>query len=221
MSEHPPLGPQPRQSRGVKARRQIYEAAMREFAEKGSGEARVEDIVEQAGQSWGTFYRWFPRKQDVLLEAAVRHVRDHVAPDVEEALAAAREPARAVCLRFFLALLSPGDHPAHVHGDLLLEVTHSRERFTAMLGEGETPMIEQIAQIVSYGQERGEVRTDLDPYSLAGVLMAGTTYSITYGYYGPFRGLPGAAPAVDLAALIERMFGIAWRGLEAAPAPIG
>lgn len=220
MSEQPPLGPRPRQERGIRARTRIYDAAMAEFAAKGSTDARIEDIVERAGLSWGTFYRWFPRKQDVLLEAAVRHVRERVAPMVEAGLARKEKPARDICLGFFVDLLSPGDHPAHVHGDILLEVTRSRERFTAMLDEGETPMIEQIARIVGYGQERGEVRTDLDRYSMAGVLMAGTTYSIAHGYYGAFRGHPGAEPAVDLPALISRMFGVAWRGIESTPEAI-
>lgn len=220
MNDDPPLGPKPRQSRGVAARKRVYEAAMVQFAEKGSKDAHVEAIVEEAGLSWGTFYRWFPRKQDVLLEAAALHVRERVVPLVEAGLADADKSSRETCLEFFVALLEPSDHPPHLHGEMLLEVTQSRERFTAMLDDGETPLIQLIARITAHGQQRGEVRTDLDQFTLAGTLMAGTAYSVIHGYYGAFRGYPGAEPAADLPELINRIFGIIWRGIEPAPTPI-
>ena len=70
--DEPPLGFRPRQERGVAARRRVYDAAIRQFAEKGVAATRIEDVVAAAGVAWGTFYRYFPRKEDVLLEAAVR-----------------------------------------------------------------------------------------------------------------------------------------------------
>jgi len=48
---------------------------MKEFARHGFDQARVEDIVADAGVSWGTFFRYFPRKEDVLLQMGVEHSR--------------------------------------------------------------------------------------------------------------------------------------------------
>lgn len=220
MSADPPVGPRPRQARGAAARSRVYEEAMRQFAEKGVDATHVEDVVAAAGVAWGTFYRWFPRKQDVLLEGAVLHVRERVAPLVEQRLAEPDVSAREIALAFFTILLEPGDHPANVHGELLHEVIWKRERFTAMLGEGDQPLIMLVSRIVRRGQERGEVRTDLDQFTLAGALFTGTAYAVIHGYYGPFRGFPGAQPAADLRALVERLFAIAWRGLDPTPEPL-
>lgn len=220
MSADPPVGPRPRQARGIAARGRVYEEAMRQFAEKGVEATRVEDVVAAAGVAWGTFFRWFPRKQDVLLEGAVLHVRERVAPLVDARLAEPGGGAREIALAFFTTLLEPGDQPANVHGELLHEVIWKRERFTAMLGEGDQPLILLLARVVARGQERGEVRTDLDQFTLAGALFTGTAYAVIHGYFGAFRAFPGAQPAADLPALVERFFGIAWRGLDPAPEPL-
>src|SRR3954451_24587606 len=82
----PPLPPKPRQARGIAKRERVYEAALAEFAAHGFDDARIEDVVADADVSWGTFFRYFPRKEDVLLEAAARHYRERVRPLAESAL---------------------------------------------------------------------------------------------------------------------------------------
>src|SRR4051812_18218010 len=81
----PPLPPKPRQQRGIERRQAVYDAAVREFAEHGFEQARIEDIVSDAAVSWGTFFRYFPRKEDVLLEMGIEHFRSHVWPLGESA----------------------------------------------------------------------------------------------------------------------------------------
>lgn len=44
---------------------------MAEYATVRVDAARVEDIVAAAGVSWGTFFHYFPSKEDVLLDAGV------------------------------------------------------------------------------------------------------------------------------------------------------
>src|SRR5580658_9822743 len=75
----PPRAPRPapRQRRAVATRRRLYEAAMAEYAEVGLDAARVEDIVAAAGVSWGTFFHYFPAKEDVLLDAAAEICRTY------------------------------------------------------------------------------------------------------------------------------------------------
>src|SRR3984885_13296211 len=68
-------GPTPRQRRAVATRRRLYEAAMAEYTRVGLEAARVEDIVAAAGVSWGTFFHYFPAKEDVLLDAAAEVCR--------------------------------------------------------------------------------------------------------------------------------------------------
>ncbi|HUO71673.1 MAG TPA: TetR/AcrR family transcriptional regulator [Solirubrobacteraceae bacterium] len=211
----PPLGSRPRQARGIAARARVYSAAMQQFADKGVAEARIEDVVATAGVAWGTFYRYFPRKEDVLLEAAVVQFREQIVPLVEADLGDPRRSSRENALRLFIALLEPGELPPRLRGEILKQVVDHRERFTAMLGTDGQPLVQLVARIVRHGQQRGEVRTDVDPFTLAGTLLAGTALSTIYVYYGDFREFVVRGPAaLDFPALVERFFGIIWRGLE-------
>lgn len=220
MTDDPPLPPRPRQARGAVARTRVYDAALRRFAEHGVAATRIEDVVADADVAWGTFYRWFPRKQDVLLEAAVRHLRERVTPAVDAGLGDADRSARDVALELFTTLLDPGDHPVALFGEVLGEVMSNRARFAGMYGEDPQPIMALIARVVTDGQQRGEVRADLDAFTLAVTLFAGAAFPVVYGYYGAFRGTPGTEPPGPPDALIERFFGVAWRGLEVAPPPI-
>src|SRR3954464_2237751 len=111
----PPIGPRPQQARGVEKRRRVYEAALAEFARRGVESARVEDIVATAEVSWGTFFRYFPRKEDVLLEAAVDEYRSRIVPAVEALLAAGDAPTRDIVETLFAGLIRSHLEP-HVHG---------------------------------------------------------------------------------------------------------
>ena len=70
----------PTQARGFEKRDPIYQAAIARFRVEGFAATKVDDVIADAGVSWGTFFRYFPRKGDVLSEAAARHFRDHVRP---------------------------------------------------------------------------------------------------------------------------------------------
>src|SRR3954469_24182181 len=48
--------------------RQILEAALAVFAERGLAAARLEDIAKRAGVSKGTIYLYFPNKEELFRE---------------------------------------------------------------------------------------------------------------------------------------------------------
>jgi hypothetical protein len=50
--------------------------------------------------------------------------------------------------------------------------------------------------------------------TLAGVLAAGTLFPTIYGYYYVLLGLQGIDTTPGPGALVERAFGVVWRGLE-------
>ena len=47
-------------------RRQILDAAVRVFAQKGFTQCRVSDIAEEAGVAYGLVYHYFGSKDEVL-----------------------------------------------------------------------------------------------------------------------------------------------------------
>ena len=60
------LLPQPTTARGEATRKRILDAAETEFGENGFARTSVASIVNRAGVAQGTFYLYFPSKDDVL-----------------------------------------------------------------------------------------------------------------------------------------------------------
>jgi AcrR family transcriptional regulator len=192
----------------------VYDAAMARFSEVGVSATRVEDVVAAAGVAWGTFYRYFPRKEDVLLEAAARQFRERLEPLVESDL---RDPAlttRERLLRLLVAMLEPGEQQPHVRADIIKEVLENRSRFSALLDAGPQPVIQLVANILEEGQRTGEVRVDTDRFTLGAVLLISVIFSVTYAYYGEFRPSSLTGGHEEFRALVERFFTVVWRGLE-------
>ena len=79
MRRHPDVSGAavPRTARGIETRERIVEAALTEFAKHGYVAARVESITELASVAYGTFYRYFSNKADL-----VAHVAEDVYSDI-------------------------------------------------------------------------------------------------------------------------------------------
>jgi AcrR family transcriptional regulator len=215
MSELPPIGARPRQARSVATRERFYEATLRRFASEGVEEARVQDIVADAGGSWGAYHHYFPRKHDVLLERATRELRDRVRPEAEAALANSTGDLRAAVESLFVAM-GTSELPRHVHGALLREVSAHPRRLAEMLPEGELPLVGWVGLLLGEGQKRGVVSEDADPFSLAAVLTGGTMFPVIQTAYGPpLRGLEQAIQPPDPEEAIRATFRIAWRAIAA------
>lgn len=71
----PPNG---RDRQREETRRRLFEEALEIFRRDGATEARIEDIAQKVGVSRGTFYLYFPTKDDVLSEVLAMAERDHL-----------------------------------------------------------------------------------------------------------------------------------------------
>lgn len=165
-------GRRPRQQRAVETHRRVYDAALNEYERVGLDAARVEDIVAAAGVGWGTFFRHFPRKEDVLVEAAADMARTFAVSaryGLERGDPVLRVIAGSIP-RAGLAGLS--ERPA-LHAAILRELDAHPEHFAAYLAEqGQPSMIDTMTEILEEGQQRGEVRTDYPPQAIAQITMA-------------------------------------------------
>src|ERR1700734_681408 len=106
-------GPTPRQRRAVATRRRLYEAAMAEYTRVGLEAARVEDIVAAAGVSWGTFFHYFPAKEDVLLDAGAEVCRAY--GEAARAGLEAGDDTRTILVQAFSALSRAAGDVAATH----------------------------------------------------------------------------------------------------------
>src|SRR3954447_7528049 len=210
----PPLPPKPQQARGKEKRERVYEAALRAFADNGFDQARIEDVVADADVSWGTFFRYFPRKEYILLEAAARHYRDHVRPLAESALQDDSTSARDAIHDLLRAMLT-SDMPSHLHGAVLREITTTPARFGALFEEGEAPYLLLVTDLLRAGQRRGEVHEDVDPITLAAVVTAASLFPAVHGGFDDLRGLRGIPGGGDPVAILDRAFAVVWRAAEA------
>jgi AcrR family transcriptional regulator len=198
----------PTQARGAEKRDRIYRAAITRYVADGLAATRVEDVIADADVSWATFFRYFPRKEDVLIEMAARHFRDHVRTVAEEGLSDRRLSVRTVSERTFAALLGAVEVSDPVHNEAVLEVFARPARFAALVDNGHPqPMVGLVTELLSEAQLRGELRPEIDTGAAALVVVAGSL----------LPGAQAAAAGIDPSGPVSSALELIWEGLAAGP----
>lgn len=204
------IGAVPKQQRGIAVRDRLLEAAIEEFTEWGVDDSRVERIVKRAGTSWGTFFRYFPRKEDVYLLETARQYREYMKPIYEEARQDPSVPVETSLRRLFAQLIKPR-RPPRFHAGMINETVQHPVRLAAIIGEGEVPLAALVADLVEIGQKRGEIRSDV-PAQLCGmVLTAGVMFPCSYALRAVSEGI---LPADEIERIHRQSFDLAWDGLR-------
>ena len=158
-------------------RRQIVDAAVRVFARKGYHGCRVSDVAEEAGVAHGLIYHYFSSKEE-LLETIFRDTWSELLlamRGVEESGQPAAEQLRQVAA---ILLRSWRREPDLVRV-LVREVARSPALAQRVDEIGQA--FEAIERIIVSGQERGELRADLDA-RLASWIFYGALEEILTGW---------------------------------------
>jgi TetR/AcrR family transcriptional regulator, fatty acid metabolism regulator protein len=171
-------------------RRQILRAAITVFARSGYHTSRVSDVAKEAGVAYGLVYHYFGSKED-LLETIFRRTWSRMLEAVEEVErgdAPAREQLAAVA-RIVLGAWPVDPDLVRV---LVREVARSPQlgREVDEIGNA----FQALERIVLRGQERGELRTDVDP-RLAAWILYGALEEILTGWV--FERLPAKDDDVE------------------------
>lgn len=163
--------------------REICEAALAVFTEKGFAAAKLDEIARRAGVSKGTLYLYFKDK-DELFRAVVR---DTISPNIEAVRASLEQMdlpfdqiVRAFLPRFAeLATRLPLGAVAKM---VIGESRNFPELAKVWHDEAVSKAIGTIAGLIGRAQERGEVRSG-DPrlyaFSLMGPMMMGVIWRET------------------------------------------
>jgi AcrR family transcriptional regulator len=169
-------------------------------------ETRVEDVIGDADVSWATFFRYFPRKEDVLIESAARHFHERVAPVAWSGRDDRRLRMRTAVERTFAALIEPGELSPELHTQALLEIFAHPVRFTAMVDSSHSspPVVGLVSALLEEGKLRGEVRRGVDPWSAALTIAAGVT----------FPAVQVAAVGADPRPSVRQALDLIWDGLS-------
>lgn len=181
----------PRTRRGEVTREQkIIDAAVTVFAREGFHEARVSDIAREADVAYGLVYHYFKTK-----EAVLERIFEQTWSQLSEGLRAVSERDAPVADRLGsvvkLMLKSYRLAPDLIRV-LVVEVTrsgHLRGRVDAIAAA-----FSVIEDLIREGQDRGELRKELDP-QLASYALWGTIDEVLTGWV--FEALVYEDDAID------------------------
>lgn len=143
---------------------------MAEMGRVGVEAARVEDIVAAAGVSWGSFYRYFPSKDDVLLDAAAMVAE--VFADACEVTSASGRPVAEVIVGAVWRAASAAPTAPPLWEATFRALSERSERVREILAARcVPPPAEVLAELIDAGQCRGELRDDHPAPLLADVIL--------------------------------------------------
>lgn len=181
----------------------IFRSALALFAERGLAGTTVEQITERADVGKGTFFNYFPSKEHVFL--ALAEIQLGIVEAARDDARDGKDPVRAVLLRLAQSLTrEPGKSPELLRSLLIANLSGAsvREMFTRVLGMGR----EMVGQILQAGQQRGELRADLDCALHARIFQQMMMGTMTFW---------ALHPHLALSELVEDAIGLYWRGVRA------
>lgn len=180
-------------------------AAERVFARHGFYNAKVAEIARQAGVADGTIYLYFKSKDDLLISLFETRMEE-VNRELEKAMrpvASATEKLQAF-LRTYMQLVHDSPHLAEV---LTVELRQSSKFMKEYANPRFGDLLRLIAQVISEGQQRGELRADV-PAPLVARMLFGIVDELALAW------LLGRGEKFDIVRAADWVGAITLRGLE-------
>ncbi|MEV5824553.1 TetR family transcriptional regulator [Spirillospora sp. NPDC052242] len=188
-----------RERKKLKTRRAIQDHALRLFTEQGYDATTVEQIAAAAEISPSTFFRYFPTKEDVVIDDEY----DPVMAEAYRAQPAELSPIDA--LRTMLAELLPELHgpdleKLHARLRLITDVPALRARMFESMSTGTCAMLRDVV-----ADRTGRPADDADVGTFAWA-VTGVLHAAVYQW------LDGSGGSAGLAAVIDRNLEFLGRG---------
>ncbi|MBX3446687.1 MAG: TetR/AcrR family transcriptional regulator [Parvibaculaceae bacterium] len=127
------------QERREKTRQKLIAAAARVIATSGDKNATIDDFIQAAGVARGTFYNYFPTRED-LLDALWTQVGKDPFLEIRNACAAIDDPAERLIAQAYLVLNRSGED--QVWGWLVFALSGNAETVNADLRAYPVPDLE-------------------------------------------------------------------------------
>lgn len=166
-----------REEKRAQTKEQILSAAAWLIAEKGYDNTTLDDVTERANVSRGTFYYNFAAKEDLVVELSL----SSLSSSIESALAMSSKGAASeqALERLLLDAAEFGERfpeLAKVFFALKINELAPFEDFQTRTGEQAKPARFQfhraIQELVRNAQKNGQIRSDLAPDDLSGMIIA-------------------------------------------------
>jgi TetR/AcrR family fatty acid metabolism transcriptional regulator len=163
--------------RGADKRRLIVDSAIMVFAEKGYHETRISDIARNAKIAYGLVYHYFKNKEEILDTIFVERWGGFI--DAVERIADDDRNVEEKLLSIAAVILMA--HRRHPEWVKILVFESQRTRRFAdpervrLVGQ----LFALIERLLREGQERGELRDDLDPTLACYIFVGGLDIVVT------------------------------------------
>jgi TetR/AcrR family transcriptional regulator, fatty acid metabolism regulator protein len=193
-------------------RRQILDAAVRVFGQKGFTQCRVSDIAEEAGVAYGLVYHYFASKDEVLDTLFLERwdVLVELIGDVDKQAIPAREKLRAIAS----FIVDSYRHDPDLMKVIIVEVTRAANSFGRTHLDKIREAYKGIADIVARGQADGEFKDTITP-QFAALAFYGAIEQVLTGWIFEFLPKGDAEYEQAKAFVVETICD----GLDAAAAP--
>jgi AcrR family transcriptional regulator len=190
-------------------RAHILDAARECFAARGFHATSMRDVCAQAGISAGSLYRYFDGKADIV-GAICAEGREESVDIVIAALSAGGtvEAFDQLLVTYFESPDAKILQERRLFPQLWAEA-HSDDDIATVLAEGMAQLRTTFAALVAGAQERGEIAAELDPESIASVML---------GLFQGFlvqKGVDDSLPVRTYTDTVRALFGgTFWTGSE-------
>lgn len=167
------VGPRQHTEQGRERKRQLVDAAVVLFAERGYGATRIADICERAGVAKGLFYWYFPTKDDLFVEL-VRTMRRRLRQAQAAGMDAAADPLTRLRQGTEASVRFIAEHAAYFS---FVEVERTDDAMAELVRDGSEVYLHDVRQLIDDARSAG-VAPDDDPTLLAlGVLGAVSSFT--------------------------------------------
>jgi len=152
--------------------RQILDAALEVFGERGLAVSRLDDIAKRAGLSKGTIYLYFPNKEELFREVVRNTVVSNIETSEQEisAMGGSASDALTRSLRAYWTFLRSAKF-APLFRLIHAEIQNFPDLARFYADEVVSRRLRLLASIVERGVESGEFRR-VDPLAAARMLAA-------------------------------------------------
>lgn len=166
---------QPRTRNPERTRKQILDAAIAEFTNKGIEGARTGEIARAAGVSKRMLYHYFNSK-DGLFQAVLEKIYLDIRSAEENLELVNRDPMKAMAELCTFSFDWFAEHPefiAILNEENLHGATHAKASTSVLTLN--MPLVNIISKVLQRGEEAGYFRPDVDPMELY-ISIAGVSY---------------------------------------------
>lgn len=193
-----------RERRKNEIREKLIHAALDLFGSRGFQQTTVEDITETADVGKGTFFNYFPSKEHVLGALAEIQIRR-----LNDGLASARTGRKTYDVLRDLSQVMPRlPGRSRLLTRSLMSGLAGSETVRTLILPGMVRGREVLTEVFQIGQERGEIRTDLEASDMALMFQQSMFGAIILWSVGS---------DTDLPKIIEKGFPVMWEGVRKQP----